>query len=185
VADILIADDNPHAHRMAEDILVPAGHRVVGVPDGQAAIRHIHEARPDLVLLDTKMPLADGLTVCRSIRSTPDLATVKIVMLAGPLEKFESNGADAEGFDSVLQKPLEAESLLRVVNGLVGEQAASVAVATIGNPLADLVKETLGEKRERVPEAAIREAIEAVLLAAMPAIVDRITERVSEKLKED
>ncbi len=185
MADILIADDNPHAQRMAEDILGPAGHRVIGVSDGQAAIRHINEAKPELVLLDTKMPLADGLTVCRSIRSSEELASVRIVMLAGPLEPFESNGAEAEGFDSVLQKPLDAESLLSTVNRLLGEPSTSAAVAKIGDPLADLVEETLGEGTERVPDEKIREAIEDVLLAAIPAIVDRITERVSRELKKD
>ena len=105
---------------MAEAILAPEGHRVSGVSDGEAALRRLRDAKPDLVLLDTKMPRADGLAVCRSIRADPGLADVRVVMLAGPLDPFDRESAGAAGFDAVLQKPLDADGLLNAVNELLG-----------------------------------------------------------------
>ena len=184
MADILIADDNPHAQHMAEAILAPEGHRVSGVSDGEAALRRLRDAKPDLVLLDTKMPRADGLAVCRSIRADPGLADVRVVMLAGPLDPFDRESAGAAGFDAVLQKPLDADGLLNAVNELLGGGRAHVAAAPAVDPLTHLVEETLIGKRERIVEGEIRRAVDEVLAAAMPAIVERITMQVSRKLKE-
>ncbi len=184
MADILIADDNPHAHHLAEAALAPAGHRVRAVSDGRAAMRRIEDAKPDLVLLDTKMPLADGAAVCRSIRAKPDLADVRIVMLAGPLDPFDRGEAGAEGFDAVLQKPLDAARLLQTVNDLLGDRSPEAAAAPAADPFTHLVEETLGGKSGRIVEKEIRQAVEEVLTAAMPAIVERIAMRVSRKLRE-
>ncbi len=184
MADILIADDNPHARHMAEAVLAPEGHRVSGVSDGEAALRRIQDAKPDLVLLDTKMPRADGLAVCRGIRSDPGLVDVRLVMLAGPLDPLDREGAAAAGFDAVLQKPLDADGLLKTVNELLGGRRKDAAAAPTVDPLTHLVEETLIGKQERIVESEIRQAVEEVLTAAMPAIVERITMQVSRKLKE-
>lgn len=169
---------------MVEAVLGPEGHCVSSVSDGQAALRRIQDAKPDLVLLDTKMPRANGLAVCRSIRSNPGLADVRIVMLAGPLDPFDREGAGAEGFDAVLQKPLDADGLLNTVNDLLGGRRTAFAAALTVDTLTHLVEETLIGKQERIVEDEIRKAVEDVLTAAMPAIVERITMQVSRRLKE-
>lgn len=191
MADILIADDNPHVRHMAEEILAPEGHRVNGVPDGKAALRCIREANPDLVLLDTKMPRADGLEVCRDIRADPGAAGVRVVMLAGPLEPLDSEGAGAQGFDAVLQKPLDADSLLKTVNELLGGRGGGDAVSSAQDaaapaevdPLTHLVEETLLGRQERFVESEIRRAVGDAMAAALPGVVERVTVEVSRKLK--
>ena len=121
VSVILIADDNPHAHRMGGQILSQEGHDVVTVANGDEAMAYLSENRPDLVMADTRMPGPNGFELCRHVKSAESLAGVKVVLLAGPLEPFDPAQAESAGCDSVLHKPLDAYSLIETVNSLIGK----------------------------------------------------------------
>src|SRR5687767_4995977 len=60
VALILAAEDDPDTRNLVARILERAGHDVIGVADGESALREIRQHRPDLVLSDVDMPLVNG-----------------------------------------------------------------------------------------------------------------------------
>ena len=125
---VLIADDNPHAHRMGRQILSQEGHDVVTVSSGDEAMDYLDDNRPDLVMADTRMPGPSGYEVCRRVKQDEgDLAGVKVVLLAGPLEPFDSDQAQECGSDAVLHKPLDAFTLIDTVNSLIGKPDPSSA----------------------------------------------------------
>ncbi|MEV5388262.1 response regulator transcription factor [Streptomyces sp. NPDC052721] len=118
---VLLADDQS---------LVRAGFRAlldaqpdIGVAgeaaDGEEALRRVRELRPDVVLMDIRMPLLDGLAATRRITSDAELADVKVVMLTTfELDEyvFEAIRAGASGF---LVKDTEPDELLRAVRAVV------------------------------------------------------------------
>ncbi|MEU9099727.1 response regulator transcription factor [Streptomyces sp. NPDC048361] len=122
---VLLADDQ---------ILVRAGFRalldaqddieVVGeAADGAEALGLVRDVRPDVVLMDIRMPRLDGLAATRGITSDPDLAGVKVVMLTTfELDEyvFEAIRAGASGF---LVKDTEPQELLRAVRAVVDGDA--------------------------------------------------------------
>ncbi|WP_438295122.1 response regulator [Streptomyces sp. HUAS TT7] len=122
---VLLADDQ---------LLVRAGFRallgaqadieVVGeAADGEEALGLVCQLRPDIVLMDIRMPRLDGLATTRRITSDPDLAAVKVVMLTTfELDEyvFEAIRAGASGF---LVKDTEPEELLRAVRAVVDGDA--------------------------------------------------------------
>jgi DNA-binding NarL/FixJ family response regulator len=122
---VLLADDQ---------LLVRAGFRalldaqgdieVVGeAADGEEALGLVRQLRPDIVLMDIRMPRLDGLATTRRITSEPDLAAVKVVMLTTfELDEyvFEAIRAGASGF---LVKDTEPEELLRAVRAVVDGDA--------------------------------------------------------------
>ncbi|MFD7341404.1 response regulator [Streptomyces violascens] len=122
---VLLADDQ---------LLVRAGFRalldaqgdieVVGeAADGEEALGLVRQLRPDIVLMDIRMPRLDGLAATRRITSEPDLAAVKVVMLTTfELDEyvFEAIRAGASGF---LVKDTEPEELLRAVRAVVDGDA--------------------------------------------------------------
>ncbi|MGW7078053.1 response regulator [Streptomyces sp. NPDC054871] len=91
--------------------------------DGEEAVRRVRELRPDVVLMDIRMPLLDGLAATRKITEEPDLNDVKVVMLTTfELDEyvFEAIRSGASGF---LVKDTEPEELLRAVRAVVDGDA--------------------------------------------------------------
>ncbi|MFD0311492.1 response regulator [Streptomyces sp. NPDC059517] len=87
--------------------------------DGAQALRAVRQLRPDVVLMDIRMPVLDGLVATRRITDAPDLADVRIVMLTTfELDEyvFEAIRSGASGF---LVKDTEPEELLRAVRAVV------------------------------------------------------------------
>ncbi|MBH5333858.1 response regulator transcription factor [Streptomyces pactum] len=122
---VLLADDQ---------VLVRAGFRalldaqpdisVVGeAADGEAAVAQVASLRPDVVLMDIRMPVLDGLAATRRITGAPELDRVKVVMLTTfELDEyvFEAIRSGASGF---LVKDTEPDELLRAVRAVVGGDA--------------------------------------------------------------
>jgi DNA-binding NarL/FixJ family response regulator len=91
--------------------------------DGEAAVRVALDVRPDVVLMDIRMPGVDGLTATRQIVSDERLANVKVVILTTfDLDEyvFEAIRSGANGF---LVKDTEPEELLRAVRSVVAGDA--------------------------------------------------------------
>ncbi|MGA5451547.1 response regulator [Streptomyces sp. GTA36] len=87
--------------------------------DGEEALRTVRELRPDVVLMDIRMPLLDGLAATRRITDDDGLNDVKVVMLTTfELDEyvFEAIRSGASGF---LVKDTEPEELLRAVRAVV------------------------------------------------------------------
>ncbi len=122
---VLLADDQ---------LLVRAGFRalldaqpdleVAGeAADGAEVVRMVRELRPDLVLMDIRMPVLDGLQATRQITGDPALRQVKVVMLTTfELDEyvFEAIRSGASGF---LVKDTEPAELLRAVAAVVAGDA--------------------------------------------------------------
>ncbi|GAA2636238.1 MULTISPECIES: response regulator [Streptomyces] len=122
---VLLADDQ---------LLVRAGFRalldaqpdieVAGeAADGDEAVRLVRELRPDVVLMDIRMPVLDGLAATRRIGEDGSLAAVRVVMLTTfELDEyvFEAIRSGASGF---LVKDTEPEELLRAVRAVVAGDA--------------------------------------------------------------
>lgn len=111
---IVIADDEPITRMDLREILTDAGYNVVGeASDGFDAIELCRSKRPDLALLDIKMPLLDGLKAARIIHEE-ELAH-GILMITAYSGKECVDQAKEAGVLGYIVKPIKEESLLPMV----------------------------------------------------------------------
>jgi CheY-like chemotaxis protein len=109
---VLLADDSVTAQNMGRRILMDAGYEVVTVNNGSAALKKIHEQRPDLIVLDVYMPGYGGLEVCQRLKESPDTARIPVLLSVGKMEPFKADEAKRVRADGHIVKPFEASELL-------------------------------------------------------------------------
>jgi DNA-binding NarL/FixJ family response regulator len=129
---VVIADDQPLVRTGFKALIQPAPDlEVVGeAGDGREAVRLARAERADLVLMDIRMPVLDGLAATRQITGDEDLAGVKILILTTfEIDEyvFEALRAGASGF---LGKTADAEELLAAVRTVSRGDALLSPVAT-------------------------------------------------------
>ncbi|MBF0612034.1 MAG: EAL domain-containing protein [Magnetococcales bacterium] len=105
---ILVVDDSPNNVRLLSRIL-GNGYRVLFATNGPDALAIVQSQRPDLVLLDLKMPGMDGFAVCRALQDHPATADIPIVLVTGVQDpEVESNGFSCGAVDFIT-KPVNPQ----------------------------------------------------------------------------
>ena len=87
---------------------------------GDDAISVCGRERPDLLILDVRMPGTDGYEVCRLLRKDPSNADIKVIMLTALTQDFDRQKAMEAGADAYCTKPFSPSALLEKVEELIG-----------------------------------------------------------------
>lgn len=116
---VLIVDDDQAGRDVCRRLLERDGYDVQVAEGGAAAMAHMAERPPDLVLLDVNMPGLDGFAICRAIKHTPATRFTPVVLVTGDGSRAHRlQGIDA-GADDFLAKPVDSEELRARVRSLV------------------------------------------------------------------
>ncbi|TWI61148.1 helix-turn-helix protein [Pseudoduganella lurida] len=83
VRDILIVDDSAFEQRMLADLLSEMPYRVAVAFNGEQGYRLAQARRPDLILLDVRMPDMDGYACCRLLKANPATRDIPIIFVSG------------------------------------------------------------------------------------------------------
>ncbi|MBR1559471.1 MAG: response regulator [Clostridia bacterium] len=110
---VLVADGDRHIRELLTYNLEHAGYDVASADDGDEALRLAARFRPDLAILDTRLPGLGGDAVCRRIK---DNVAVPVVLLS---EFDDAPLAYAHGADAFLPKPFSVSGLLARVEALL------------------------------------------------------------------
>jgi CheY-like chemotaxis protein len=97
---------------MGRRILMDAGYEVITVNNGSAALKKIHESRPDLIVLDVYMPGYGGLEVCQRLKESDETMKIPVLLSVGKMEPFKPEEARRVRADGHIVKPFEASELL-------------------------------------------------------------------------
>jgi two-component system phosphate regulon response regulator PhoB len=118
---LLIADDEPAILDLVRFTLEDPQVRIVEASDGATALELAQQARPDVALLDVKMPRLSGLDVCRRLRELPECAHTRVVLLTAAAQAQDRQRGLAAGADHYLTKPFSPLALLTLVRSLMPE----------------------------------------------------------------
>ena len=113
---ILVVDDEKPIVEILKYNLEKEGFRVITAYDGEAALRKVQLEKPDLIVLDIMLPIKDGFSVCREVRSDCD---IPIVMLtAKEMEMDKVLGLEL-GADDYVTKPFSAREVTARVKAVL------------------------------------------------------------------
>ena len=125
--EILLAEDNPGEARLVQQALKDSNvsHRVTTAQDGEEALamlrregRYRTTRRPDVILLDLRLPGMDGQAVMDELIVDPELRFIPVVMLTGSQNPDDITKALQSGAVGYITKPIEAGQLAALLNDL-------------------------------------------------------------------
>jgi CheY-like chemotaxis protein len=118
---VLVVEDDPAVqmlHREVIEEIVGARVRIVG--RGDEALAAARRERPDLVILDMRLPGTDGLEICRQLKADPATADAPVLAVTVRCTAAEVRQAIEAGCVGCLGKPFDLEALTETVRGLLG-----------------------------------------------------------------
>jgi CheY-like chemotaxis protein len=123
---IIIGEDNAVNRNIISRRLELAGHTVVAVEHGGRVLEELDRADVDVVLLDVRMPVCDGVETTRRIRARKDdKATVPVVAVTGFATAEEESEFLSAGISRVVSKPIDYLELFSVIESVTAESVRS------------------------------------------------------------
>ncbi len=119
---ILAVDDNEDANQLTARFLSSIGFEMETAADGEEALARFIEFKPDLVLMDRRMPKMDGLEALRRIKNSDQGRSVPVIMITASVFDEDYRACMASGADAFIRKPYLEEELLGEISRLADVQ---------------------------------------------------------------
>jgi DNA-binding response OmpR family regulator len=161
---VLIVDDDPAIVHLVAIILRLNGYTTHFCHDGGAAVKAFQEVQPRLVLLDVRMPVIDGVEVCRQIRAVSDVPIIMMTVLDD--QKDVAKALEA-GADDYLRKPFGAEEFAARVNAVLrrfGDGAVGTEVLECCSLILDVGRHVVRDEGDELALSATEFALLAYLM---------------------
>jgi DNA-binding response OmpR family regulator len=120
MAEILIADDDPILVEILKFRLEGAGHSVSVAKDGEEALAMVQSSAPQLIVLDSMMPILSGPEVLAQLKSDEAVRDIPVVMLTARDSEADIVAGLKGGAAEYLTKPFIPQELLVRIEGLLG-----------------------------------------------------------------
>jgi two-component system response regulator len=125
---VLLVDDDESNREMLTRRLQNRGYDVVTAADGQDALARASAESPSLILMDVSLPLIDGLTVTRQLKSNAALRSIPVIALTAHASIEDRDRAREAGCDDYDTKPIEFARLEKKMEALLTTPAAAPSV---------------------------------------------------------
>lgn len=117
---VLVVEDNPINQEIASEFLHASGIEVSIANDGAEALAKLEEQDFDLVLMDIQMPVMDGFTATRSIKSQARWCSTPVVAMTANVLEADKEAAKSAGMDGFLSKPIITSELYMTLTHWLG-----------------------------------------------------------------
>jgi CheY-like chemotaxis protein len=137
MARVLVVDDDPWSQRMVSSVLTHAGHTVDLAADGWEGLVAADHTPPDLLVVEVKLPTADGWKLVETLRSRPEMMNLPALFLTTFTEQDRRGACFRPDTDDILVTPFRLEDLTarveRLLNSNSGEGPTAVNAAIPGS----------------------------------------------------
>jgi CheY-like chemotaxis protein len=117
---VLVVEDNEKNLKLFRNILKANGYEPIEAKNGEEAVKAAKAELPALILMDVQLPVLDGITAMRSIKSDPATKDIPIIALTAYAMQGDKERLLEEGFDNYISKPIDLKEFLRVVKEMSG-----------------------------------------------------------------
>lgn len=117
---VLIVDDEPDILKTVVFRLKKAGYQVMTAEDGKTGLELARKERPDLILLDRRLPRIDGCEVCQRLKSDDNFKKIPVIFLTTSVVDQITDKIKEFGAEDYIIKPFEPEELLSKVKKYIG-----------------------------------------------------------------
>ena len=117
---ILVVEDDESSRQMMTVMPKLAGFTVESAQDGGEALsRLLIDPRPRLVMLDIMMPVVDGLTILRWVKTNPVTAAIPVVMVSAKSDPLARHTAELHGAAGFIVKPFAPDKAIATIHGIL------------------------------------------------------------------
>jgi CheY-like chemotaxis protein len=126
MAHILVAEDERDIRELINFTLTFAGHQVTQAANGAEAVELAPKVKPDLIMMDVRMPRMTGYEACRQMKLIPEISTIPVVFLSAKGQDEEVQTGIEAGAVAYILKPFAPDELTRQIadilkqNGITG-----------------------------------------------------------------
>ena len=157
---VLLVEDNEINRDLATELLTDLGLLVSVALDGQEGVKRIEEEPFDLVLMDIQMPVMDGLTATRLIRSQARFRTLPIIAMTAHAMRGDRERSLDAGMNDHLTKPISPDLLTSMLLRWIPERPQSVGSSSV------VKLDTSVEADDSLPEELLPFDLRAALMRA-------------------
>ncbi len=112
---VLIVDDEASSRALIRDYLEMAGYEATEAVDGTEGLAKAESQRPDIILLDVRMPGLDGYEVCQGLKENPDTQHIPVIFVTVVEDAALNRLAFQVGAVACITKPFRREALLALI----------------------------------------------------------------------
>jgi len=120
---IVLIEDNEKNRKLARDVLVHQGYRVVEAESGEDGLAAVGRERPDLILMDIHLPGIDGIEALRRLRADAATSTIPVIAVTASVMTHDRQKILAAGFDGYQPKPISVRPFLAAVRDTLDRTA--------------------------------------------------------------
>ena len=108
---ILVIDDDLIARETFAELLMMEGYETAVAADGLEGLTAVPNFDPDIILLDVMMPIIDGYSVCRRLKSNPQWQHIPVILVTALDSQADKLRGLEAGADDFLSKPIDRTEL--------------------------------------------------------------------------
>jgi len=128
---ILVVDDDSSILKLVTDLLTEEGFGVISASCGEEGIKKVHQSKPNLVILDLRLPDMDGFQICQTLKKDKSVSNIPIIMLTVKSAKSSTVAGLEMGADDYIVKPFNQEELIARVKTVLRRAERSEKVEEI------------------------------------------------------
>jgi len=150
---ILVVDDDSNVGLLVSALFKKFNYEIISIPNGKELLDFLSSNKPDLILLDLKLPDINGLELCKKIRENQSSNDIPIIILSGISELDAKINLIESGADDFINKPFDVRELRARVNRILKRKKVDTSLNPLtslpGNPsIEEFIKNRIAENKK-------------------------------------